>query len=154
MIGIVTFVQRQRKRRRFRPRPISNDSDSMDDGPQMMVVTPFNLNSSGATLDPGISAELPPEQQLLIRDSRAVGLSDKEIARLRAEALNSPQPRVSASNISQPTSPPNAITESGESPYDTRRLHSEFETLRREVERLRADGLVVTAPPSYAEGDG
>ena len=119
-----------------------------------MVLTPFNLNSSGATLDPGISEELLP--QFLIRDSRAVGLSDKEIVRLRAEALNSPQPRVSALNISQPTSSPNAIqvTESGELPYDTRRLHSEFETLRWEVERLRADGLVVTAPPGYAEGDG
>jgi hypothetical protein len=58
--------------------------------------------------------------------------------------------------MSQSTSPLNPVTEFGEPPYrdDTRRLHSEFESLRREVERLREEGFVVTAPPSYAEGDG
>jgi hypothetical protein len=83
-----------------------------------------------------------------------VGLSGKEVARLRAEALRSPQPHnfpALALNTSQPTSSLNAVTESRESSYDTRRLRSEFESLRREVERLRAEGLVVTAPPSYAE---
>jgi len=77
-----------------------------------------------------------------------------QMARLRAEALSSPEPhnlQASALNMSQSTSPQNAVTESGGPPLDTRRFHSEFESLRREVERL---GLVVAAPPSYAEGDG
>jgi hypothetical protein len=161
----------------------------MDLGPQLMVdlgpqlmVTPFDPNSSEATQDSEISAE---QQPLVIGDPEAemvalqqlsssppallplsrpvapvpVSLSDKELARLRTEALSYPQPRhlgVSTSNVSQSMSSPNAITESGEamSPYDTRRLHSEVESLRREMERLRAEGLVTAAPPSYSEGDG
>jgi hypothetical protein len=54
------------------------------------------------------------------------------------------------------SSPANAVTESGEatSPYDTRRLHSEVESLRREMEQLRTEGLIIEAPPSHTEGDG
>jgi hypothetical protein len=156
VIGIVIFVQRRRRWGRSGPRSILS-TDSVDLGPQM-IVSPFDPNSFDANQDPGISAEQWP---FVIGNPEAapvpVGLSDKEIARLRAEALSSPQPhnfRISALNMSQSTSPLIAVTESGESPYDTRRLHSEFESLRREVERLRAEGFVVTAPPSYTEGDG
>jgi hypothetical protein len=92
-----------------------------------------------------------------------VGLSDKEIARLRAQTLGpgfqQPQTR---SNVSQPetTSSANAAIEYGEasSSYETRRLQSEVESLRREmdrlreIERLRAE-VVTEAPPSYTEGD-
>jgi hypothetical protein len=87
-----------------------------------------------------------------------VGLSDKEIARLRAEGFNFQQSRdlgVSSSNVFQSTSSPNAVRESREAPYDPERLHSEVEYLiRREMERLHAEGLVIGAPPSYGEGDG
>ena len=86
-----------------------------------------------------------------------VGLTDKEIARLRAEGSNSQQFRdlgVSSSNVLQSTSSPDAVPESRETPYDPQRLHSEVESLvRREMERLHAEGLVVGAPPSYREGD-
>jgi hypothetical protein len=145
-----------------------------------MIVTPFDPNSSEAPQDSGSSAELRP---LVIGDPEAemvtlhhlsssppavlrqiaptpVGLSGKELARLRAEALqvDSPQPHnvhVSALNMSQSTPPLNAVTESGGSPYDNRRLHSEVESLRREVERLREEGFVVGGPPSYnTEEDG
>jgi len=176
VIGIVTFVQRRRRWRRSRPRSILS-TDSEDAGPQT-IISPFGPNSFDANRDSGISAE---QQPLVIGDPEAemvalhrlssspravlpllrqvapvpVGLSDKEMARLRAEALGSPEPhnfQASALNVSQSTSPQNAVTESGEPPLDARRpLHSEFESLRREVERL---GLVVAAPPSYAEGDG
>ena len=88
-----------------------------------------------------------------------VGLSDKEIARLRAEGFNSQQPGnlgVSSSNVLQSMSSPNAVPESQsrEAPYDPRRLYSEVENLvRREMERLHAEGLVVgSSPPSYTEG--
>jgi hypothetical protein len=173
MIGIVTFAQRRRRWRHFRPRSILSTV-----GPQM-ISSPFGPNSFDAHRDSGISTE---QQPLVIGDPEAemaarhhlssfppavppllrqmgpvpVGLSDKELARLRAEALCSPQPhnfRISALNMSQPMSPSNTFTESGDSSLDTRRLHSEFESLRREVERLREEGLVVGAPPSYAEGD-
>jgi hypothetical protein len=182
VIGVVTFIQRRRRWRRSRPRSIlSFSSDSIDVGPQL-IVTPFDPNSSEVTQDSGIPAE---QQPLVIGDPEAemvalqhlsssppailpllppvapipVGLSDKEMARIRTEALRSPQsrhPGVSTSNAPQSMSSPNATTESGEamSPYDTRRLHSEVESLRREMERLRAEGLVIAAPPSYTEGDG
>jgi hypothetical protein len=88
------------------------------------------------------------------------GLSSKEMARLREGALTSGSQlqsrNPSTPNVSQSTSSPaNAVTESGEanSPFDTRRLHSEVESLRREMERLRAEGMIIEAPPSYTEGD-
>ena len=178
-IGIVTFVQRRRRWRRSRPRSILS-TDSVDAGPQM-IVSPFDPNAFDGHQGSGISME--QQQPLVIGDPEAEmvafhrlssspyavlpllrqvapvpsGLSDKELARLRAGALISPQPhdfRISALNMSQSTSPLNTFTESGESSLDTRRLHSEFESLRQEVERLREEGFVVGAPPSYAEGDG
>ena len=88
------------------------------------------------------------------------GLSSKQVARLRAEALAGGSPQRSRSgsstNVSHSestSSPENAVTESGEakSSLDTRRLHSEVESLRREMERLRAEGAIVEAPPSYTE---
>jgi hypothetical protein len=157
VIGIVTFVQRRRRWRRSRPRSILS-TDSVDAGPQI-IMTPFDPDSFDENRYSGISAE---QQHLVTGGPEAkipVGLSDKEIARLRTVAVSSPQPhnfRISALNMSQYTSPLNPVTEFGEPPYrdDTRRLHSDFESLRREVERLREEGFVVTAPPSYAEGDG
>lgn len=152
-----------------------------------LIVTPFDPNSSEVTQDSGIRAEQQPlvigepeaEMVALQRLSSSpasplailplsppvapipVGLSAKELARLRTEALSfpqSPHPGVSTStsNASQSLSSPNVTPEPGEaiSPYDTRRLHSEVESLRREMERLRAEGLVIAAPPSYTEGDG
>ena len=93
-----------------------------------------------------------------------VGLSSKELARLRAEALTSGPQRQSnesgpsAPNMSRSTSSPaNVVSESGreDPPIDTRRLHSEVESLRREMERLRAEGVIIVegAPPSYTDGD-
>ena len=144
-------------------------------------MTPFDLNLPEAAHDIGITTQQPPitdgpgaETVALRHLSSAspiplpisrpvtpvpVGLSDKELARLRAEVLTSQQPdnvRDSTPNVSQSTSSPTAVAETGgaASPYDSRRLHSEVESLRREMERLRAEGLVVVAPPSYSEGNG
>ena len=88
-----------------------------------------------------------------------VGLSDKDLARLRAEGPSSEQllyPSTSELNVSQSTFSLDAVNESGgaTSSYDSRRLQSEVESLRREMDRLRTEGVVVTgAPPSYTEGD-
>jgi len=175
VIGVVTFVLRRRRWRRSRPRSILS-TDSVDAGPQM-IVSPFGPNTFDANWDSGILAEQrplaigepetaivavhhlpssPPAVPLRQVGPVPSGLSDKELARLRAEALSSPQPHnlVSPLNRPQSTSSLYAVTESGESSLHSRRLHSEFESLRREVERLREEGLVVGAPPSYAEGDG
>jgi len=102
----------------------------------------------------------PPAVHARSRPVGPAGLSSKEIARLRAVALVSGPPRQphngSSPNVSHPestSSPENVVTASGEatSSFDTRRLHTEVESLRREMERLRAEGVIIEAPPSYSE---
>ena len=168
VIGIVVFVQR-RRRRQIRPRSIL--SDSLEDTPQV-IATPFNLIPSETTQDSGVSGEREAEMVAIHGLSSTppfvlsrpvapipVGLSGKELARLRSEALSSERPHhpsTSDLNVSQPTSSPSAANESSgaTSSYDPRRLQSEVESLRREMERMRTEGLVLTgAPPSYTEGD-
>jgi hypothetical protein len=128
--------------------------DEYPEYPDTEMVAPQSLPSS--TSPPTV---LHPFPQPVV--PVPVGLSDKEIARLRAQTLGSQQSQTrSTLNVSQPASA-NAATGSGEasSSYDPRRLHSEVESLRREMERLReterlrAEGLVTEAPPSYTEGD-
>jgi hypothetical protein len=146
-------------------------------------VTPFNPNSFEATQDSGVSTDQrsfvteDPEAEMValhllslsstpptvLPRSRPVapiptGLTSKEIARLRAEALSSQQPQNrSTSDLSRSTSSPNTVTESSSRAtpsYNDQRLHTEVESLvRREMERLRTQGLVLEAPPSYTEGD-
>jgi hypothetical protein len=166
VIGIVVFVQR-----RQRPiRPISMLSDSLEDTPQV-ITAPFNPIPSETTQDSGVSGEREAEMVAIHGLSSTspfvlsrpvapipVGLSGKELARLRTEALSSERshnPSTSDLNVSQPTSSPSVANESSgaASSYDPRRLQSEVESLRREMERMRTEGLVVTgAPPSYTEG--
>ena len=137
-------------------------SDFMEGGSPVM--TPFKPTPSEATQESGTRTEQ------VARSPPAVlvptGLSDKEIARLRAQTLSSqrsqpshPRPHhLLTSDVSQSTSTssPIAIHESDEaaSSYDPRRLRSEVESLRREMEQLRTSGLAAGAPPSYTEGDG
>ena len=154
----------------------------MEPGPEL-IVTPFNPYFHETAQDSSILSE--HEQEPLVTEwpdagmvtfnrlsstpptplpfpqpeaPVPVGLSDKEIARLRAEGFNSQRSRnlgVSSSDViqSESTSSPNAIPETREAPYDPRRLHSEVETLvRREMERLHAEGLGVGSPPSYSTG--
>jgi hypothetical protein len=134
----------------------------VDDNPDTGMVTPHRRSSSSFShrLSSSSPTILPLPQPV---EPVPVGLSDKEIARLRAQTLGpgfqQPQTR---SNVSQPetTSSANAAIEYGEasSSYETRRLQSEVESLRREmdrlreIERLRAE-VVTEAPPSYTEGD-
>ena len=92
------------------------------------------------------------------------GLSSKELARLRTEALISGSPRLSqtgsspspnVSHYESTSSPANIVAESGDAnlSLDTRRLHSEVESLRREMERLRAQGVIIEAPPGYTDSE-
>lgn len=137
----------------------------------MVIVTPFDQHFLEAAQDTGISTDQRPlaaeeagsETPIPFPISQPmrypVGLSAKELARLRAEAHTPQQPynpRDSTCTVSRPTPSPTAVDESGgvALPYETQRLHSEVESLRREMERLRGGGLGITAPPSYTEGNG
>jgi len=173
VIGIVTFVQRQRRKSKWnRPRSIfSSSTDSIQAG-LGMTVTPFDSNFPEATQETGMTTEQQPfiteepgVQTVALRYLSSsppapvtAGLSDKELARLRAVALTSQHdnPQNSTSNVSLTAFSPTAVAETGGAalPSDTRRLHSEVESLRREMELLRAEGLVIAAPPSYTEGSG
>ena len=189
VIGTFVFVRRRWRRRRRRGRARSivlSLSDVMETDSQTMMGIHSNLNPIpfGPGEDSGTWAE---QQPLVVEDPDAemgalhgqspapptilppsrqvatipVGRSGKEIARLRAEALNSesqqshndPMPNVSSSTFSRNVgTEPSGAT----SLYDPRRLQSEVESLRREMERLRThtEGLSIGAPPSYTEGDG
>ncbi|KAH8993654.1 hypothetical protein EDB86DRAFT_2830153, partial [Lactarius hatsudake] len=73
-------------------------------------------------------------------DTRPCGLSSKELARLRSTAMRSqPTHTWSSPSGSQPSNPPTTISTAERSstttpPPETRRLQTEMETLRREVE--------------------
>ncbi|KAF8497610.1 hypothetical protein F5888DRAFT_302104 [Russula emetica] len=180
VIGIVAFVHLRRTRRRARPTTILSFSTNFVGAGPLGNVTPFDPNSFEATQDSGISTdqrplvtEDPEAEMVALRllslapptvlpRSRPVapiptGLTGKEIARLRAEALSSQQSHnASTSNLSRSTSSPNTVTESSSgttSSINPQRLHTEVESLvRREMDRLRTQGLVLDAPPSYTEG--
>jgi hypothetical protein len=216
VIGITIFVRR--RRRRARPRSIFS-ADFRDAGPET-TATPFNPYVYGAAQDSSILTEQrplvtgEPDAGMVSLQSLSatpptpipipqletripVGLSDKEIAMLRAQSRNpeasssnafhstssldapltqpeTPAPvglsdgeiarlraqsrnlGVSSSDVFQTGSSPTAVSEPREAPMDSRRLHSEVEYLvREEMERLRAQGLVIEPPPSYStEGGG
>ena len=131
-----------------------------------MTVTPF---------DPTLVGEAPPEVGSQIWTASngpssvseppftptqsavpvPVGLSSKQLAQLRTAAMLSPPTHArSSSSGSQPTYPPTiSVTDSSTTPTpDTRRLQTEVESLRREMQELRAERF--EAPPSYGEGGG
>lgn len=152
VIGIIVFV----RRRGGKGRPLL--SDPIEDG-SPVIMTPFEPIPSAATLDsPNWMEQLPRSQLVAPVPS---GLSAKELARLRARNLDSqpshnPSTNESTSNVSQSMSSPIVVSEpsGATSAYDPRRLQSEVESLRREMEVLRMVGMATGAPPSYTEGDG
>ncbi|KAH9021367.1 hypothetical protein EDB84DRAFT_1565341 [Lactarius hengduanensis] len=118
----------------------------MEAGSQMMV-TPFDPTLAGV-------APLPPLQSTGLAP---VGLTSKELARLRSAATRSPLTSSSpSSSASQPIDPPTISTTERNTatapPTDTRRLQIEMETLRGEMQELRAERFA--APPSYRAGGG
>jgi len=104
----------------------------------------------------GLHSQLPT--------SVPVGLSDKELARMRAENLPSRPASIDAitvnllgdANGSQYPSFPAPATEPRGSPTSVplfRTLQSQVDRLWREMRQLRAERLGSEAPPSYAEQD-
>ena len=128
-----------------------------------MTVTPFNaalvgvapresdglLSSSEPTLAPPQSAAPVP-----------VGLTGKELAQLRsAPTLSPPTHPWSSSSGSQPTYSPTISTtdQTTVAPTpETQRLQTEVESLRREMQQLRAERFEPppSYPPSYGDGGG
>lgn len=107
-------------------------------------------------LAPLLPQRRPPSPSI---SSVPIGLSAKELARLRGETLRSQRIPVHNESIEpqfEPVPVP-VITTDSESEQDTatpspetRELLSAVETLQREVQRLREERF--DAPPSYTEG--
>ncbi|KAH8978969.1 hypothetical protein EDB86DRAFT_3108313 [Lactarius hatsudake] len=169
-IGVVAFVARRRRRRSRRRKSIGSlfESDFME--PDLpMTLTPFNPTHTGvAELGTGSQTNwqrqpMEPEIVPLVHaptpsDSPMpsprmvpvpVGLSSKELARLRED--NS---RSQSTDALTPGPSSAAIIEQGiaTSPLEARRLQSEVEALRREMQQLRVERFEV--PPGYASEDG
>ncbi|KAH9000738.1 hypothetical protein EDB86DRAFT_2906103 [Lactarius hatsudake] len=174
VVGTIVFVRRRRGQYDFRKSTGTSFSGAaMEAGPQM-TVTPFSPTlAAAASLEAGYQSEStsfaseppppppppPPPSQRAALAPVPVGLTDKELARLRSAAIRSPptsHARTSSSG-SQPTvTYPSTIgTSEGSTSIptpETRRLQSEVEFLRREMQELRAERF--EAPPSYGTGGG
>ncbi|KAH8977285.1 hypothetical protein EDB86DRAFT_3092613 [Lactarius hatsudake] len=147
VVGTIAFVRLRRRQDRFHESDgWSSSGAAMEVGSQI-TVTPFDQTPGGAP-------PLPPLQRAALLP---VGLSSKELARLRSEAAR-PPPTFSRppSGGSQSTGFPTIRTTERNTratiPQDARRLQTEMETLRREMQELRAERF--EAPPSYVSGAG
>jgi hypothetical protein len=178
--GTVVFLWRRRRLRR-RKSIQSISSSSFMDGGLSATITPFDSIPLYPThqgsdswmerqqlLSESMDTEAAPDPHILssapapvLPRSRPVepvppGLSDKQLARIRTEALNSQtthsQRSSSPSSSSQGPTVVTVTERSGaRSSSETRRLQSEVELLRREMQELRTERF--EAPPSYTEGD-
>jgi len=175
VIGATVFVWR--RRRLSRRKSVGSKLSIVEDGPSM-TVTPFNpspLDTTHQGSDSWVEQQqlLPESPEGMVSDPRSLsstpapvltrlrpvvpappGLSSKELARLRTEAQQTyTQHSSDTAATTQSSSTPTAYTaQSGvTSPSDTRRLQSEVESLRREMQQLRGERL--EPPPSYTSGD-
>ena len=175
VIGAILFIRRRRKLSRRRS-AVSIFSTSFVEGGPSVTVTPFNLSTLDTTLQG--SDSWTGQQQLLpessdggmASDPRSLsstpaptlprlrpvppvppGLSSKELARLRTEVQQTYTQH--SSDTTQSSATPTVYTaRSGvTSSSDTRRLQSEVESLRREMQQLRVERF--EPPPSYTSGD-
>ena len=163
LAGTIVLVRRRRRRddlagESFSSSAIEPHSDSQ------MAVTPFNptlavtippdtSSPTWTTSDGPFSSSEPTISP--IAASIPVGLTGKELARLRS-APTSSHARSSSSG-SQPTSPPtiSSADQTMATPtLETRRLQTEVESLRREMQQLRVRAERFEAPPSYGDGGG
>ncbi|KAH9171796.1 hypothetical protein EDB89DRAFT_2096462 [Lactarius sanguifluus] len=166
VVGAIAFVRRRRRQDNFRGSLVSDTA--MEAGLQTKV-TPFAPTLAGvALLEAGSQSGtaidgLTSSSEPLLPLSHSVtpvpvGMSSKELARLRSMAIRSqPTHTWSSPSGSQPSNPPTTISTAERSstatpPPETRRLQTEMESLRREVQELRAERF--EAPPSYGAGGG
>lgn len=175
-IVAIAFVWRRRRQRRMRKTVGPPFSDALMRAGAEVSVAPFNPTHTDAPpldagpqqqprsdpvgmptvpLNPRLSSSGPLLQSSPCTLPIPVGLSSKELARLRSRAVHVQiTPAVSASSDSQPAPPPIVTARQGEAtpPPEARALRSEVEYLRREVQQLRAQEARAErfeAPPSY-----
>ncbi|KAH8997962.1 hypothetical protein EDB92DRAFT_2111814 [Lactarius akahatsu] len=166
VVGAIAFVRRRRRQDIFRGSSFSGAA--MEAGSQIKVtpfaptltgVAPLEAGSQSGLANDGLTSSSEP--LLPLPQSVApvpVGLSSKELARMRSTAMRSPPTHTwSSPSGSQPSNPPTTISTAERSstttpPPETRRLQTEMESLRREVQELRAERF--EAPPSYGAGGG
>lgn len=133
-----------------------------------MTVTPFNPTLDAAlplevgsqvwtTSDEPPSTSEPPLSPTRSAAPVPVGLSSKELARLRSAAILPPPAHARTSpsgfqHIPPPTSSASEGSTLSPAPDTTRRLQTAVESLQREIQELRAERL--EAPPSYGDGGG
>jgi hypothetical protein len=133
-IGAIIIIIARRRRRDHMRRKTVDPSFSFFSNDR--VTTPFNPTPT----DRPSSSPVP-------LNPIPVGLSSKELARLRSSAV---EPTPGAGTSSQPTTGPTPSSEAR-----TTTSQSEVEYLRREVQRLRGQQQIRTegfeAPPSYGE---
>ncbi|KAI9433016.1 hypothetical protein H4582DRAFT_2188438 [Lactarius indigo] len=169
VVGAIALL-RQRRRQDTSEKSVrtSFSGTFMDAGPHMTVTpfiptlaetVPLEAESQFGTPSHRPSSTsgspLPPLQSMA---PIPVGLTSKELARLRSTAMRSPpdgHARTSSSG-SQPAYPSTISTTEQSTTVtptlETRRLQSEVDSLRREMQELRAERF--EAPPSYGEGGG
>jgi len=181
LVVLVVFALARRRRRRQRRKSIA--SFDITAGSSLALITPFepiplseaSSRNNSATwaeqrqlvFDPpeaGIIPEphdlssapppVPPSPNVRPVAPVTVGLSGKELARLRAEGRNAQQTIPSSlSNEPRPTSSSAIVVEQGgaTSTFEAQRLQSVVESLQREMQQLRTERF--EAPPSYTSGD-
>ncbi|KAH9063195.1 hypothetical protein EDB87DRAFT_1558516 [Lactarius vividus] len=174
VVGTIVFARRRRRQDDFRKSTGTSFSGVAMEAGSHVTVTPFSpILAAAASLEagyqsrstsegPSFASEPPPPPlpaQSAALATVPVGLTDKELARLRSAATHSlPTSHArTPSSGSQPTvTYPSTIgTSEGSTSTpttETRRLQSEVEFLRREMQELRAERF--EAPPSYGTGGG
>ncbi|KAH9021482.1 hypothetical protein EDB84DRAFT_530283 [Lactarius hengduanensis] len=164
IVAVALVVWRRRRQSHRRTSLVSSSVEEVMSQGTQVTITPFNLPGSTFTevapLDTGPQTDLP--EQLVRRSpllragvSVPVGLSSKELARLRSLANESRSQPVDG----QPSNSPLITTADRDagggaagaatSPSETRIL-SEVNVLRDEIQRLHAE--ISEPPPSYASG--
>jgi hypothetical protein len=179
LVGTIAFVRR--RRRQDDPRKLEGESFS-GTAIDQMAVTPFNpararttpveTGSPAWTTSDGLfSSSEPTLSPSQIAAPTPVGLTDKELARLRSTPTLSPLSHAPPSHAPPSHAPPSHApsSSSGSQPTsrrtvsttdqatvtptpETRRLQTEVESLRREMQQLRVRAERFEAPPSYGHG--
>ncbi|KAH9180747.1 hypothetical protein EDB89DRAFT_62544 [Lactarius sanguifluus] len=174
-IGLVVWRRRRQSRRRTSVGPSSLSFGGGMSRSTQIIVTPFNPTGSTLTEvappDAGSGPRTDLQQRLIHRLSSSedpalplrgvvsvpVGLSSKELARLRRSLANGS--RSQPMNEQTTTPPLLATTDSGAlggaaaaatASSEARILRSEVNVLRDEIQRLHAE--ISELPPSYASG--
>jgi hypothetical protein len=167
MAGTIAFIRRRRRGDEHRKSETSLSGNQHS----QMTVTPFTAAlvreapreaglPIGVTSDGLLSSSEPTLASPQSAAPIPVGLTGKELAQLRSTPMLSPptHPRSSSSG-SRPTYPPTISTTDQTTVTltpETRRLQTEVESLRREMQQLRAERFEPppSYPPSYGYGGG